>query len=430
MKVSLNRVLSMSLLLFLAVCSVGNVFIQVAFIVSFGLILVFAKGINRNGSLNLFYLGLLAISFVQLLLFFKDDYSIPYLVNSLLITFMWGLAFLAHNFIAISVKSCTVSSLEKVLTYFFKANVFLVILQYILISIEAKSILPFSVPIYGMSTGDYLKGFFINSSVNMIIMAFFAVYFFTKKDKTKTIVAIIIAVLTTYMSGILIALVMLCLYAFFMFSLKNKAKVIVFIVVGTYVFSILSPENIEYIQTILTEKINSKTDPSRKLVSFKETAANFVSSPGSFLFGEGGGKFSSRTAYLTGGEYANWYPKDLVYRSKKFENNHFKLWNHAALSIPFKDGTANQPFSFYNKIIGEYGMIGLLLFSIYISYFLRRFKILTYGRLILPLLLGFFVLDYWFEYFTVILFFEFFMLLDLKRQQECNELAIEENENH
>ena len=424
MKISLNRLLSMSLLLFLAVCSIGNVIIQVALILSFGLILLFAKGINRNGSFNLFYLGLLAISLVQVLFFFRDDYSVPYLINCLLISFMWGLAFLAHNFIAISVKSCTVSSLEKVLVYFFKANIFLVIVQYILVSIQAKSIFPFSVPQFGMSTGDYLKGFFSNSSVNMVIMAFFAVYFFTKKDKIKITIAIIIAVLSTYMSGILIALAMLCLYAFFMFSLKNKVKVVVFILVGTYAFSIISPENIDYIKHIFTEKINSKTDPSRKLVSFKQTATNFVSSPTSFLFGEGGGKFSSRTAYATGGEYVSWYPKDLIYRSEKFEENHFKLWNYEALRLPFRDGTANQPFSFYNKIIGEYGLIGVFLFIVYISYFFNRFKFLTYGRLILPLLLGFFALDYWFEYFTVILFFEFFMLLDLKRNAEIEDVTL------
>lgn len=417
----------MSLLLFLAVCSIGNVIIQVVLIMSFGLILVFAKGIYRNASLNLFYLGLLAISLVQVLFFFRDDYSIPYLVNSLLISFMWGLAFLAHNFIVISVRSCTMSSLEKVLVYFFKANVFLVIVQYILVSIQAKSILPFSVPGFGMSTGDYLKGFFINSSVNMVIMSFFSVYFFTKKDKINTAIAIVVAILSTYMSGIIIALSMLCVYAFFMFSLKNKVKVVVFIIVGTFVFSKVSPENIEYIEHILTEKINSKTDPSRKLVSFKETAVNFVSSPSSLIFGEGGGKFSSRTAYLTGGEYANWYPKDLVYRSEKFEHNHFKLWNHEALRVPFSDGTANQPFSFYNKIIGEYGLLGLFLFSVYVFYFFKKFKILTYGRLILPLLLGFFALDYWFEYFTVILFFEFFMLLDLKRNAEKEVVHIDNN---
>lgn len=429
MKVPLNRVLSIGLLLFLTVCSIGNVILQVAIILSFGLILTFAKGVNRNEHLNLFYFALIVISFVQVLFFFRDDYSVPYLVNSLLITFMWGLAFLAHNFIAISVRYTTIPSLEKVLVYFFKANVFLVIVQYILISIEAKSILPFSLPVYGMSTGDYLRGFFSNSSVNMIVMAFYSVYFFTKKDKVKTSIAIVVAILSTFMSGILIALFVLSLYAFFMFTLKNKFRVIVFIVVGTFIFSKVSPENVEYIEKILTEKINSKTDPSRKLVSFKETAINFVSSPTSFLFGEGGGKFSSRTAYLTGGEYVSWYPEDLVYRSGKFENNHFQLWNHKVLSIPFKDGTANQPFSFYNKIIGEYGIIGLFLFAIYISYFLKKFRILTYGRLILPLLLGFFVLDYWFEYFTVVLFFEVFMFLDIKRYQVNNEQVIQASDN-
>lgn len=428
MKMSLDRILAMGLLLFLAVCSIGNVLIQAALILSFGLLMVILKGINKNSYFNLFYLSLLALSLVQVLFFFREDYSIPYLVNSLLITFTWGLAYLAHNFIVISVRVCSMVSLDKILNYFFKTNAILVLIQYVLISIESKSILPFSIPYYGMSTGDYLRGFFSNSSVNMIIMAFFAVYFYSKKDKTKAVIATVLAILSTYMSGILIALFMLCLYAFFMFSLKNKLKVVVFIIVGFYTFSIISPENIEYIEKILTEKVNSKTDPSRKLVSFKQTAVNFVSSPSSFLFGEGGGKFSSRTAYLTGGEYVSWFPKDLVYRSDKFEQNHFQLWNNKILSIRFKDGTANQPFSFYNKIIGEYGLMGILLFGVYISYFFMRYHFLTYGKLILPLLLGFFTLDYWFEYFTVILFFELFLVMDLKRHQIQNDQIIESPE--
>ncbi len=185
-----------------------------------------------------------------------------------------------------------------------------------------------------------------------------------------------------------------------------------------YLFSIVSPENIKYVNHIFTEKINSKTDPVRKLVSFEETATNFVSSPKSFLFGEGGGKFSSRTAYLTGGEYVTWYPEALVYRSETFEKNHFKLWNNEALRIPFRDGTANQPFSFYNKIIGEYGLVGIILFSIYLYYFFKHYRFLTYGKIIVLLTLGFLLLDYWFEYFSVMLFFELFMLIDIKRHKE------------
>ena len=418
MKLPLKKISVYSLLIFLMICATGNVIVQVFSIVFFGTIMLFVKGINNNVYFITFYISLLFLSLIQLLFFWRDDYSNPYIINTLLISAMWVFAFLAHNFIVNSVKICSLHSLQKVINYFFALNIVLLIVQYFGVCLDAKSFFPFSVAQYGMSTGDYLKGFFSNSSVNMVVMAFFSIYYFTLNKKFKTIISILVTLLTTYMSGILIGLGIISTYAFFKFKLANKAKIIVMIVAGFYLFSIVSPENIKYVKHIFTEKINSKTDPVRKLVSFEETASNFVSSPQSFLFGEGGGKFSSRTAYLTGGEYVKWYPETLIYRSEKFEKNHFKLWNNEALKIPFRDGTANQPFSFYNKIIGEYGFLGIFLFTIYLYYFFKHFRFLTYGKLIILLMLGFFLLDYWFEYFTVILFFELFMLIDIKRHKE------------
>lgn len=417
MKIKTEKLTLYSLLLFLILCSIGSVFTQVISIISFGLIMVFVKGVNYNEHFIVFYMTLIIISALQLFFIWREDYSIPYLVNSLLITLMWILSLLAHNFIIYCVRICSLEALNKLLNWFFWLNIILVILQYFLICIESKSLIPFSIPQYGMSTGDYLKGFFSNSSVNMIIMSFYSVYYLMLKDKVKTVIAIVASILTTYMSGILIALAICSLYAFFMFKLKKKIVTTLVIIIGFSIFSVISPENINYIKHIFTEKINSKTDPVRKLVSFEQTLSNFTSNPQIFLLGEGGGKFSSRTAYLTGGEYVDWYPLNLVYKSNSFEKNHFKLWNYEALSIAFKDGTANQPFSFYNKIIGEYGFIGLSLFIIYISYFFKKYRYLTYGKFILLFLIGFLVLDYWFEYFTVIIFFELFLFIDIKKRK-------------
>lgn len=427
MKISNKKISAFALLLFLLICSKGNVVLQGACILLFGSLILMTNGINKNKNLNTFYISLLFLSFLQILFFFKDDYSTNYVINSLLITFMWLLAFLAHNFIAQSVKICSLSSLKKLLNYLFFINVTIVVIQYIDICIEANTLFPFAIKYYGMSTGDYLKGFFSNSSVNMVVMAFYAAYYFFGNEFKKAFLAVTVAVLTTYMSGIILALGVIALYGFFKFSFKNKIKFFAVSIIGFMIFYNISPDNIKYVKAVLTEKVNSKTDPARKLVSFEQTAKNFVSSPSSFIFGEGGGKFSSRTAYLTGGEYVSWFPQALIYRSEKFEKNHFALWNNKALSIAFRDGTANQPFSFYNKIIGEYGAIGLLSFLLYLSYFYKRFKLLTYGKLIFPLLLGFFLLDYWFEYFTVILFFEMFMFLDIKRGQTISEEQMAES---
>lgn len=424
MRVSLKILNSYALLFFLMICSAGNVIIQVVCILLFGVIGLFLKGIDKNISFNLFYIFLILVSFIQVGFFFRSDYSLNYVINSIIITFMWILAYFAHNFILTSTKVLSQKLIEKVLQIFFTINVSIVFVQYILICVASESIFPFAVEGFGMSTGDYLKGFFPNSSVNMVVTTFYAVFYFFRKETKKMSLAIVVLILTTYMSGIILAIAVVFLYGFFMFSLKSKLKILIVLLIGFYIFAAITPENIKYVKAVFTEKINSKTDPARKVVSFEQTASNFISSPESFFFGEGGGKFSSRTAYLTGGEYVDWFPKEFVYRSEAFSKNHFKLWNNEALRIPYRDGTANQPFSFYNKIIGEYGVIGICLFFIYLSYFIKRFKFLTYGKLILPLLLAFFLLDYWFEYFTVMLFFELFLLLDIKGTHQSRSVII------
>ncbi|WP_299121226.1 hypothetical protein [uncultured Winogradskyella sp.] len=218
------------------------------------------------------------------------------------------------------------------------------------------------------------------------------------------------------MSGIVLFLGTILIFAFFYLPIKFKLRILAGVFAGFLLFTIISPKNIEYVKTNLTKKLFAKRDQARKIVSFEQTMEHALLDTPNFLFGAGAGKFSSRTAFMTAGEYVSWYPESLVYASDEFYSNHFQLWNEKILSRPYKDGTANQPFSFYNKIIGEYGLIGIVLFILFYLYYpIKSYKHLTYGRLVLFLLLAYFILDYWFEYFTVIIFFEIFMYSDILR---------------
>ncbi|XLS29271.1 hypothetical protein ACJD0Z_00280 [Flavobacteriaceae bacterium M23B6Z8] len=152
-------------------------------------------------------------------------------------------------------------------------------------------------------------------------------------------------------------------------------------------------------------------------MSFKQTFNFLTDEIDNFIFGAGGGKFSSRTAFLTSADYVAWYPEKYKYLSNNFKSNHYSLWNSQLLKTPYKDGTANQPFSFYNKIFGEYGLFGVVIFVLfYLGKLIKNYKVLTYGKIVLFLLLSYFILDYWFEYFTVIIFFELFINLDFKKE--------------
>ena len=69
--------------------------------------------------------------------------------------------------------------------------------------------------------------------------------------------------------------------------------------------------------------------------------------------------------------------------------------------------TDNSPFSVYDQLFAEYGILGLLLFAIfYLGYFLKKWKTLTYGLPILVIMCAVFFIDYWFEQLSVIVFFE------------------------
>lgn len=398
------------LLLFLICASGFSTIIQFITLFCFSIAFLFTGNKIKFVNRWLFYFSLITISIIQLFFLWRTDYNINYIINTLLISFMWFLALQSSNIVIKSVFNINDSKLESILKMFFKINLFIVILQIVFMCVEMKTFMPFS----SMSAGDNVKGLFRNSSVNMVVMSFYSVFFIYRKEYKYFSLAILIMVLTFYMSGLLLFIATVLFYAFFNFSFKRKLKVIGVLLLGLFLFSLISPKNVKYVQLILTDKISSKTDPPRKLVSFEQTLDHLVSDPGNFIFGSGGGKFSSRTAFITGGEYVGWFPEKLIYLSKDFEENHFQLWNSEILSIPYKDGTSNQPFSFYNKIIGEYGLLGIILFLIYLSTPLKYYKRVTYGKLIFLLIFTYFLLDYWFEYFSVIVFLELFIFLDIK----------------
>jgi hypothetical protein len=84
-----------------------------------------------------------------------------------------------------------------------------------------------------------------------------------------------------------------------------------------------------------------------------------------------------------------------------------------------KHSVLNYPFSVYNQVLGEYGLIGFMLFvGCYIWYFVSRFRNLSYGRYMMIGLIGCFVMEYWFEFLSLVILFELFMFLNLKESEQ------------
>lgn len=391
----------------------GNMFLKlpvlfILLLVNFDKILL-----RRTGRSALFYIYVIftiLISFLTIGWLHHVNYV--YSLTFSLIIWLFCLFLLNYNYA--EVKARSVPSLRRTLDIVFVVNLLFSFGQLVMLMINQKTLNPYS-GIYKGATGDFIYGIFANSSVNMIFNAFFFFYYFMRKQTRKYILAGIVVLMTTFMAGLLLAVgafvIILLLSPAIRF--QYKAMGLAFIVLAYIGFSIVSPENVEYasnnIKAVLSER------PPRKLVSFKETWKYSTETPLHGILGAGPGNFSSRTAFIMGGEYVSWVPGKMVYRSGAFSENHFRLWNQEILSKPYQDGTANQPFSLYNQLIGEYGLIGVMaFFMLYLGHYFKNYKQFTYGKYLLVFMLLVFILDYWFEYISVVVLFEIFMLLQLK----------------
>ena len=73
----------------------------------------------------------------------------------------------------------------------------------------------------------------------------------------------------------------------------------------------------------------------------------------------------------------------------------------------------NKPDSVYGQLLCEYGLVGVLAFLFfYAGFFLQGIRSLSYGIPLLMLMGVAFLTEYWFEQLSVVVLFEFLMLLD------------------
>ncbi|MBS1529891.1 MAG: hypothetical protein JSU01_06265 [Bacteroidetes bacterium] len=157
-----------------------------------------------------------------------------------------------------------------------------------------------------------------------------------------------------------------------------------------------------------------------KIVEMKQTFGFFKEHPFKLLTGDGTGNFSSKLAFrATAIGYAGGYPQKLAYINPDFLSNHLDIYLNFFSKNKDNHSLINDPGSVYDQLVAEYGLMGLAGFVIwYLGYFVRHYKKLTYGIPVTILLLGVFLLAYWFEQLSVLLFFELLMLLDIKEHSE------------
>ncbi len=153
-----------------------------------------------------------------------------------------------------------------------------------------------------------------------------------------------------------------------------------------------------------------------KVTGVLQTANFFRDDPVKIIAGDGMGNFSSKLAFrATALGFAGGYPYHFAYISKEFLKNHLDLYLNFFSKQPELHSFINSPYSVYDQVVAEYGLLGLVAFIVfYVGFFAKHYKHLTYGIPLLIIMLGAFFLDYWFEQLSVIVFFELLLLLNIK----------------
>tara|TARA_R110002020_G_scaffold122487_7_gene278031 strand:- start:41721 stop:43019 length:1299 start_codon:yes stop_codon:yes gene_type:complete len=407
--------IDLKFLIFLILITQGNIPVKI-FAVFF--IMIFRlRPIFVGHQFILFYYFILVYHIVYglFLIAFK---SINYWPNYLLSFLFWMVSYITLSQIAFFVKNWTLVKIYKTIDFFFLVNIFVILIQLINSMFLFQTLNPYGV---SNSAGDLISSIYSNSSVNFVIMSFFSIMYLLRKKWFYGILSVIFLLMTTYMSGVVLFLASLVVGIYLFSSIKLKSKI--FIAIGSFflifLFSQIAPSNITYASRYLIRIWENGEDTPFKIKSFFQTFEYWTSSITSFIFGAGGGSFSSRIAFIASGDYVGWFPDSLTYASDEFKKYHLNIWTYD-FNNPWdnRNNTANQPFSFYNQIIGEYGLIGLLIFILfYLGYFFRKWQMLSYSKFLLIALGGYFLLDYWFEYFSVIIIFELLVLVDVKERQ-------------
>lgn len=138
--------------------------------------------------------------------------------------------------------------------------------------------------------------------------------------------------------------------------------------------------------------------------------------PKKILAGLGVGNFSSKIAFrATGAGIRGNYPHKHDYVSMFFMGNHLDLYlSFFSREAGFRS-VKNNPYSVYDQMISEYGLLGFVAFAIcYVWFFARNYKTLTYGLPVLAMMLALFFLDYWFEQLSVVVLFELLLFMNIK----------------
>jgi hypothetical protein len=360
--------------------------------------------------------------------------------------------------------------LHRTVTLFFGLNMLIVLAGFLYICIDAGSINPYTYrgqhQKYFINTGDFISGISLDSSVTTALISAFGVFYFLYRGKKGWSLLSLLAVLLAASNWIDLLLIGCFGVIFFFRTNWAQRRMILLYLSVIFVFMLkVSPENRDYAMQILgrisgryaylippplpqpkmidliekkdvvakrkelgslvntlytkdfRDSIHKKYtgwNYSGRMIAWKELGNFYREHPGRLLLGTGMGNFSSRIAFKTAAlGIDGGYPQQQRYIHPYFRDNHLYIYLYYHSNDQGQHSIVNKPNSVYGQLLGEYGLAGIACFLVfYLGFFIPGIRSRTYGLPLLLLMSAAFLTEYWFEQLSIVVLFEFLMLLD------------------
>jgi hypothetical protein len=382
----------------------------------------------------------------------------------------WLLAMAAAWQIFLFVQEEEREKLHRTAEFFFFLHIVATLTSFAWICWQAGTLNPYTFEgmhrKYFISTGDFITGISLEGSVaTALINAMGLLYFLYRNRK----IASLLGLVTVLLAGSnFIDLLLLTIFVIIAIGHTNRAQkgMIAVYVLLMVVFAIwVSPQNKDYVRATLgrimpgdvyvpsiplphpkmTDFVEKKAVVQRKkelasfkngiyppgwedslrtrykgwshfgrLIALEEMSDFFRNHPDRLLLGAGMGNYSSRLAFKTTAlDIDGGYPQAERYIHPYFRDDYLFLYLYYHTREEGEHSVVNKPDSVYGQLLGEYGLAGILVFLFfYAGFFLQGMRSLSYGIPLLLLMGAAFLTEYWFEQLSVVVLFEFLMLLD------------------
>ena len=406
-----------------------------------------------------FYLGMAAWTIVQWAAIVRD-YSSAYTIVAAYATGYWLLMAIVAAALRGSVEDDGNLKSSKTLDAAFVVVAGLSLVTLVSTAVQAGTLNPFQgayEPVFGMSSGDHVTGLFgfhlfhvqlgDYSSVNGAVLALFAIFYVGGARWGRAVAAFVLMLFTASNFLTLATLAAAGVLAVLRWQRRYFLAAISGVAITLLFYAIITPKNLRYLATEISEKapqifperaaevspaspvvrqrpqseqatvaqkqqagFNPDAEPG-KLRAFRQTGAMMGKSARHLLAGAGPGRFSSGLALLAAAPAAGKgrLHAPLHFESLEFQRGHGRIVAAVKAMHPRYHTLSQMPYSWYNQLAGEYGLIGIALFlGLYVVATLRAQRGAAGAAMLFALLL-ILLSDYTFEVMSVVPFFEWML---------------------